>query len=256
MDTYLAVLFGRPSNAFSSVDEDPFLGTSRTNLTYHECMYVICGMIANTLRPKAIENRSVDISQAISSMKNVEECALPHLKDKSSCRNIQDRLEYFCVQIHWNFGLTYLTLRALKTGANDFNLIQAGLIQDYKITCQRTLQAFLDMQAASGLPERNWGFVHRCLSSALLLGYHSLNDDLETKKLQKSFLKVLVRLKEEAKTAEDLHSAFCTHYSPAVEELERMCTDVPDVARETQRSFSAGEYATAWENINIFDSIP
>ena len=256
MDTYLTVCFGRPSSTFLKIEEDLFLYTMQTNLTYHECMYLISGTIAKTLKLDATQNRFVEITQAISALKSLEERSLPHLKDKANGRNVQERLEYFCLQISSNFGLTYLALRALNTDASDFNLNHTGFIEDRRTSCLRTLQGFLDMQAASGLPERNWVFLHNCLSSALLLGYDSPNDNFETKKLQKSFLNVLIHLKEEAKTADDLHSAFWSHYSPAIEKLESMCNEVPDMDRETQYLSSAGDYVRpGWENMNLFDSI-
>jgi hypothetical protein len=256
METYLTVCYGRPSSTFLNIENDPFLHTSRANLNYLESMYLVCGTIAKTLQPQSNQIRFVEIMEAISAVKKLEERALPHLQNKANGRTVQDRLEYFCLQIHSNFSVTYLTLRAIKTSKNDFNMDRTSLAQDYEVSCKRTLQAFLDMQAASGLPERNWVFLHNCLTSALLLGYGSTKDDFATKRLPKSFFNVLMHLTEEAKTAGDPQSAFSSHHSRAIEDLENMCTDVPNLDLATEYPSSAGgDPRLAWEDINFFDSI-
>ncbi len=200
--------------------------------------------------------RVIRIGEAFSAILKLTDRGLPHVQSTDHCRTVQHRLEHFAPQIHLNFSLTYMSLRAAQLPSSNIQESQLSITGRYQSSCLQTFQAFLDMQAAGGLPERSWVFMHNAMSSALLLGFRKGQVDRKAKRLQKLFLQCLDRFKEEASSADIPASGFHNRYTRAVEELRKMCEDSPDDEFESQDSSGAGTQTfTNSNNGNAIDHI-
>ena len=237
--------FGRPSSVVENL-ADSCLDSSGAGLSYLECRYIISGLIARTLRAHTdAQVLALQATEAISTITKITGRGLPHIRSKDHGRTVQTRLEYLALQIHLNFGLTYLRLRIGLLPNINPQASRPSLIQDCKASCILTLQAFLDMRAGGGQPERSWVFLFNAMSSALLLGFFGDQIDLEAKKLQKSFLKLLDKLNEEAKSAGSPACGFQLRYTRAVEKLRNMCEDPSDDDSGPRHSPGAGNQTFA-----------
>ena len=224
----------------------------RAGLSYLECVYWSCGLIAPTLGSHMdAQVRAARIAEAFSAITKLADRGLPHIQSTDHCRTVQHRLEHFALRIHSNFALTYLSLRAAHLPDRIIPESQPNAMRGHRGSCLQTLQAFLDMQAAGGLPERSWVFMHDAMSSALLLGFSKGQIDQKAKKLQGLFLQCLERFKEESNRVDIPASGFHNRYTRAVETLQKMCKDSSDEALDTQESSRSGMQSFTFSNENI-----
>ena len=148
---------------------------------------------------------------------DLDQRTLPRLQSQDHCRSIQNRLEYFAFRIQSGFVAISLFLRLMNSHKVHAQQ-QKRSIESCRVSCLRTLRAFLDMQTFTAVPLRTWTFLHNALTSALLLGILGENYDGDARMLQTSLIDILMRSEEDGTTAK----GFRRFFGRAVEDLKKM----------------------------------
>lgn len=138
-----------------------------------------------------------DTERSIRLLQSIDDCssqAQPHLQTRDSCKNLQELLEYLALQINTSFTICFLCRPAIKKSTPmPHTETHRLLITRAKKGLQNILQTFLDFQALSIVPLRNWSMIHSALTSMLLLSiWEETRNDPKARDLQKSVLNVLL----------------------------------------------------------------
>lgn len=111
----------------------------------------------------------------------------PHLRDRQSCRTIQDIQEHYAFELHKNFSVSticrpYISERdAARVSSAD----RAQILTRLQEALKRSAEAYLHLRSVSGYARRSWAFIHNGLASILLLSLMKESRDSEnTRRLQ------------------------------------------------------------------------
>lgn len=190
----LALCFGKTSLVHASGDEPPV--RTSTNLTYNDCMLLLC-KLAISARPGLSSERSSLKAEidALATARHLHEQALPRLADRANCRTIQDRIEYYSLRISQGFVVSCMSQTLMKActrlGWDQQSKHLRSMCKEGAFDC---LQAFVDMQSFSIVPLRTWMFIFSALSSALVLT--ALSEDGDRTKIQELQQQLLQSLAE------------------------------------------------------------
>lgn len=138
-----------------------------------------------------------DTERSIRLVQSIDDCsshAQPYLQTRDSCKNLQEHLEYLALQINTSFTICVLCRPAIKKSTPvSHNEAHQLLISRAKKGLQNILESFLDLQALSIIPLRNWSMIHSALTSMLLLSiWEETRNCSKSQNLQKSVLNVLL----------------------------------------------------------------
>lgn len=177
-ESFLAIVLGL--NQF--LDRTPFPDTRTwNNATYLQCLDVLAA-VAAYCGSEAI-NREEDLVQhtdAMRAIQPVDKFALPHLADKSNCRNVHELLEYCTLRIHERLvNIHYCQIimaacRRLPHHQDEF--FSTGEICQAK--ARECIDTYLEMLGFSIIPLRSWILTVAALRSALILGASLAEGDL------------------------------------------------------------------------------
>ncbi len=120
--------------------------------------------------------------------------AEPHLRDRRSCKNMREQLEYLALRMHVSFNVSVLCRPAIESQepAYDCPRHQALMIRTKESLIQN-VNAFLDFQAISVVPLRTWSMIHAVLSSTLLLCmWKETQNDAECLDLQRKVVETFI----------------------------------------------------------------
>lgn len=199
----LALCFGKTSVIQVSTDEPPVRTT--TNLSYNDCMLLLC-KLAISARPNLTAERTSLKAEidALATARHLHEKALPRLADRSNCRTIQDRIEYYSLRISQGFVVSCMSQTLMKACARMGWEQQSKHLQSMcKEGAFDCLQAFVDMQSFSVVPLRTWIFIFSALSSALVLA--ALSEDADRPRIQELQRQLLQSLAERDREMELPH---------------------------------------------------
>lgn len=165
--------------------------TSSSPLSYTEVMRSIAYICFE------VTESNPDTECSVRLLQSIDDCsshAQPYLQTRDSCKNLQQLLEYLALQINTSFTICFLCRPAIKRSTQiSHTTAHRLLITRAKQGLQNILEAFLDFQALSIVPLRNWSMIHSALTSMLLLSiWEETRDDSKSRELQKSVLNVLL----------------------------------------------------------------
>jgi hypothetical protein len=199
----LALCFGKTSMVQVTHEEPPV--RSATNLSYNDCMLLLC-KLAISARPDPTAERSSLKTEidALATARHLHEKALPRLADRANCRTIQDRIEYYSLRISQGFVVSCMSQTLMKAcarmGWDQQSKHLQSMCKEGAFDC---LQAFVDMQSFSVVPLRTWMFIFSALSSALVLA--ALSDDGDRPRIQELQRQLLHSLAERDREMELPH---------------------------------------------------
>jgi hypothetical protein len=149
----------------------PRLQTSRRS--YEESMYTLCRITLDILHRRVLslepEAWLTEVSELKARLDLILVDGQEHLRDVEKCRSIQNRLEHLALRLHLSFITSKICRRAFLLPALQED-VRHSIIQTCVEELKKTLGAFLDMNRLSTIASTAWEFLHRTLSSALLLG--------------------------------------------------------------------------------------
>ena len=200
--------------------------TSRRS--YEESMYTLCQITLDILHRRVLSMESEAWLTAVSELKARLDLILvdgqDHLRDVEKCRSVQNRLEHLALRLHLSFVTSKICRRSFLLPALQEE-VRHSIIQTCVEELKKTIGAFLDMHRLSTIASTAWEFLHRTLSSALILGI--IERSTETSNaggLLENFIEVLSSLTQTTSRhnneTEDL-----THYVSALTFLKRLRDD-------------------------------
>ncbi|KAM0257769.1 hypothetical protein ACHAQJ_004220 [Trichoderma viride] len=201
-DCFLSVCHGRPTGISKTLLQHIDLNDAPSSgLSYFDIMRRVgCLCLELTEGPLETE-RAVQIIEA------VDECyshAMPYLRDRDSCRNLQERLEFLALQVNMSFSISVLCRPAMRKPASSRSTgpHHELLARRAKDSLLGTLRAFLAFQALSIMPLRNWSMIHSALTSMLLLSiWDETRDNSEARELREQLVGLLLAVSEQDATA-------------------------------------------------------
>lgn len=191
-DCFLSVCHGRPASVSNVQVQSLYRSnTSSSPLSYTEVMRSIAYICFEVTESNPDTERSARLLQSIDYCSSQ---AQPYLQTRNLCKNLHELLEYLALQINTSFTICFLCRPAIKK-STPISHTEAHrlLITRAKKGLQDILEAFLDFQALSIVPLRNWSMIHSALTSMLLLSiWEETRDDPKLRDLQKSVLNILL----------------------------------------------------------------
>lgn len=173
--------------------------------TYPECMYMLCE-IAHSSRSRAHSSRLTQKPEFyVRQLENIIDKAAAHIRDKSRCRNVQDRVEHHGIRINVSAVKSGLFRSKLMTGN------RGDYLKIYQASLRDACDEFTEMQRLSIIPTRTWSFIHTPLTSALSLAMTvELAPDDESSILLHRFMDVLQIYSVKENVDQENNSAFIT----------------------------------------------
>ncbi|EHK21883.1 uncharacterized protein TRIVIDRAFT_191864 [Trichoderma virens Gv29-8] len=191
-DCFLSVCHGRPASV-SNVQVQTLWrsNTFSSTLSYIEVMRSVAFICFEVTESTPDMERSVRLVQKIDDCSSRSQ---PYLKNRDSCGNLQELLEHLALQINTSFAICFLCRPAIKKPTSTFDSeAHQFLIVRAKKGLQNILKAFLDFQALSIVPLRNWSMIHSALTSTLLLSiWEETRGDSRARDLREGVLNVLL----------------------------------------------------------------
>ncbi|KAL6889997.1 hypothetical protein GGI43DRAFT_430713 [Trichoderma evansii] len=191
-DCFLSVCHGRPASVSNVQVQSLYRSNASSSpLSYVEVMCSIAYICFE------VTESEPDIERSVRLLQSIDDCsshAQPYQQTRDSCKNLQEHLEYLALQINMSFTICFLCRPAIKKSTSiSHNETHLLLITRAKKGLQNILQSFLDLQALSIIPLRNWSMIHSALTSMLLLSiWEETRNDAKSQSLQKSVLNVLL----------------------------------------------------------------
>lgn len=186
-DSLLSLAFGRLAACHEmDFEEDlPSLSGKENSegLSYRGAMNWLCH-ITNRHPATTPSPGPLPCCQAIDSL---DAFLSPHLRDRQSCRTIQDIQEHYAFELHKNFSVStkcrpYMSERDTgRVSAAD----RAQILTRLQEALRRSAEAYLHLRSVSGYTRRSWAFIHNGLASILLLSLMKESRDSDnTRRLQ------------------------------------------------------------------------
>jgi hypothetical protein len=185
-DSLLSTLFDRPFGTLDMNCAKPIDPNKQSGWTYPECMYMLCEIIHNS----KFSTRYSKITQKpefyVRQLENIIRNANEHIRDKSHCQNIQERVEHHGIRLNISAVKLWLFRPKLVTGN------RGNYHEMYRESLKEACEEFIGMQQPSITPPRTWSFIHTPLTSAVSLAItnKSASDD-NTSILLHQFMDIL-----------------------------------------------------------------
>lgn len=186
-DSLLSLAFDRPTACHEmDFEEDlPALhgDESPEELSYRGAMNWLCRIIAR--HPSGTP--SPGPAHCYKAIDSLDAYLSPHLRDRQSCRTIQDIQEHYAFELHKNFSISticrpYMSERDTgRVSSSD----RAQILTRLQEALRRSAEAYLHLRSVSGYARRSWAFIHNGLASILLLSLmKESRDSDDTRRLQ------------------------------------------------------------------------
>ena len=233
-DGLFSLFYGRPPSVSIPYEQDPPFDQlwREKGLTYTECLFAITKHIVNVLPGFPNQVRRRVSFRDLDDLVTVRDKAEAKLKSKQNCRTMEDRMQYYALQLYVSFTTACTSITALRGGDSEGRLessstVQITMLQKCKAALVETVQAFLDLESFSQVPPRSWMMVQAALSSAVLLGI--LGETIDNKAARDvvlAFHAILARADPTGKPqGEEPTFRLSRRHTKATEILARVCTD-------------------------------
>ncbi|KAH8653179.1 fungal-specific transcription factor domain-containing protein [Tricladium varicosporioides] len=195
-DSLLSLSFDRSPIATMTRCQLPLGPNAMTDgWSYTEAMYHLCQKILESVNNDSAVPPDFDqIIRHSHEVENIRNQVQPKLRQKESCREVQDWLQYYAIRLHTSFVVSVLCRPALRRGENigiDPGQ-KAMLAEKCKQNLTETVRMYLKMHSLSVIPTRSWAFTYHGLSSAVLLGIlGETKTDPEVRQLQGDLISAL-----------------------------------------------------------------
>jgi hypothetical protein len=195
-DSLLSLSFDRSPIATMTRCELP-LGPSAAidGWSYTEAMYHLCQKILQSVKNDSRIPPDFNVIMKDSAeVENIRQQVHPNIRQKESCKTVQDWLQYYAVRLHTSFVISVLCRPALRRGEIiGMDISQKELLaQKCKQNLAETVRMYLKMHSLSVIPTRSWAFTYHGLSSAVLLGIlGETKTDPEVRQLQGELISAL-----------------------------------------------------------------
>lgn len=142
------------------------------------------------------EDRYTDAFNSLVEVDNLQLQLQPHLKNITSSKNMQQRLEHLAFRIHASFMTSFICRPAIKHPSQVTDSDQDRSLRNRaKSSLIEASKAFLDFQKLSIVPMRTWSMIHAVLTSTVLLGiWEDTRNDTECRDLQKKVMDIFLAL--------------------------------------------------------------
>ena len=156
-------------------------------LSYRGAMNWLCHIAARHLGGHPSTTPSPSPLLCCQDIGSLDTFLSPHLRDRQSCRTIQDIQEHYAFELHKNFSVSticrpYMSER--DTGRMS-SADRAQIMARLQEALRRSAEAYLHLRAVSGYARRSWAFIHNGLASILLLSLMKESRDSDnTRRLQ------------------------------------------------------------------------
>jgi hypothetical protein len=195
-DSLLSLSFDRSPIAIMTRCQLPLGPSAATEgWSYTEAMYHLCQKILQSVNnDSGIPPDFNQIMKDSAEVENIRQQVHPSIRQKDSCKTVQDWLQYYAVRLHTSFVVSVLCRPALRRGEIiGMDLAQKELLaQKCKQNLAETVRMYLKMHSLSVIPTRSWAFTYHGLSSAVLLGIlGETKTDPEVRQLQGELISAL-----------------------------------------------------------------
>ncbi|KAL7928281.1 hypothetical protein V8C35DRAFT_245147 [Trichoderma chlorosporum] len=170
-DCLLSLCHGRPHIASKqSLATQNSLYHSTGPLDFSDMM---CGIVAVCIGLLELEQPDCEASmKLLTELDGYRSRAVPYLRSREKCTNIQQRYESLTIDIQLFFAVSVLCRPALTKSATT-NSEQSEVVRVLrsraKDSLMSTAKAFIEFQALSIIPVRTWSLIHGVLSATILL---------------------------------------------------------------------------------------
>jgi hypothetical protein len=162
---------------------------------YTEAMYQLCHKILQSVNnDSSVEPNFDQILQNSIEVENIRQEVYPRIRQKDSCKTVQDWLQYYAIRLHTSFVVSVLCRPALRRGETiGMDASQKAMLSEKcKQNLTETVRMYLKMHSLSVIPTRSWAFTYHGLSSAVLLGIlGETKTDPEVRQLQGDLINAL-----------------------------------------------------------------
>lgn len=173
--------------------------------TYPECMYMLCEIVHSSRAPARSSRLTQKPEFYVRQLENIIDKAAEHIRDKSRCRNVQERVEHHGFRINISSVKSGLFRSKLMTGN------RGDYLKMYRASLRNACEEFIEMQRLSIIPTRTWSFIHTPLTSALSLAMTiELAPDDEASILLHRFMDMLQIYSAKENVDQENNSAFIT----------------------------------------------
>ncbi|KAL4804043.1 hypothetical protein BDV18DRAFT_166241 [Aspergillus unguis] len=185
-DSLLSLCYDRPP-IVSTRGWTPHVNPEPSGFSYLMLMHSICWIALNIIQIQELPQPEPSPNLTLlAELDQTYSQAQPHLRQRESCKNLQENLEHLALRMHVSFCVSVLCRPAIRknpqAGEDPNYITLRARAKESLITASK---AFLDFQALSIVPLRTWSMVHTVLSSTLLLcTWHETRDDAECRELQ------------------------------------------------------------------------
>ncbi|KAJ5972709.1 uncharacterized protein N7479_002627 [Penicillium vulpinum] len=165
----------------------------RQDLSYIEVMHLLCHISLDSMRPESPSVAEFDRAlEALQRLDDAHQRGLRYLRSREGCTTLQQHLEHLALRMHTSFCVSVFCRPAIKQSTPQPFHPHAGILRARaKESLIDASEAFLDFQALSTIPLRNWSMVHTVLSSTLLLCiWEETRNDPECRNLQQKVIHV------------------------------------------------------------------
>lgn len=192
-DSLLSICFDRlPTTTDVCSLPSPSAGSG---MAYVEAIHVLIAASRRSFNLKSNTNPNFqEVLEIIGDISDIYEKTELHLRSAEDCSTIQQRCEYYALQLHTSFVAGWLSTRAFRRTEvpQDQMSLHAELIVTGKRHLTRSLEAYLKLCPISLQASRSWAFIHNGLSSALVLGLiGETKTNAEVRRLQGALIDAL-----------------------------------------------------------------
>lgn len=145
-----------------------------------------------------------DLIDTLTMIDKTYQKAQPYLQSKENCQNMQHHLERLALKLHVSHLISFVCRPAVKNSGLANNPSYQLLHQRARESLIEATRTFLDFQALSIVPMRNWSMIHAVIGSTLLLSiWEETYWDQECQELQQRVIEVFsaVESKEDGATS-------------------------------------------------------
>ncbi|CAO3690948.1 unnamed protein product [Umbelopsis ramanniana] len=239
-DSLLSTLFDRPFGTLDMNCAKPIDLNKQSGWTYPECMYMLCEIVHSS----KISTRYSKITQKpefyVRQLENIISNANEHIRDKSHCQNIQERVEHHGIRLNISAVKLWLFRPKLVTGN------RGNYHEMYRASLKEACEEFIGMQQPSITPPRTWSFIHTPLTSAVSLAItnKSAPDD-NTSVLLHQFMDVLQIYSSNEKVDQENNATLITS-----QPFSRWLSTLQEILSDTSASSVSSVPGLTEANIN------
>ncbi|OJD33857.1 fungal specific transcription factor domain-containing protein [Diplodia corticola] len=232
-DCVLSLCFDRPTAlAYMPFVSCDTIGSHQPN-NFQQVMWDMSKIGLRLLARRTSSDANIEnILEKLQELDQVMVQAAPHLRNKSDCTTLQEKVQHFLVSQHRSFAISAVcrpTFKKLQRIDNDSTFLH--ILSTGKNALAQTVKSFLDLHSMSVYPTRSWTSIHEALSSALLLTILG-----ETRKsstlanMQKRLIHVLLSRAQDDSPGK-MNNALTSSHLNALKALQRLMQEASERPR-------------------------